>query len=94
MTIFNWLSLKQTKPAFLEGKSLALKLNNLKNSAKKTSQYSKHFIMVKIPVIPVVFINNKLISNFKMKADHFNSFLLPTLLPLDNNSEIPGNHKY
>ena len=31
----------------------------------------------KIPVISPILINNKIVSNFKMKANHFNSFLFP-----------------
>ena len=48
----------------------------------------------KIPVIPVLLINNELISDFKMKANHFNSFLAPHCTQLGNKSKIPVSQTY
>ena len=48
----------------------------------------------KIRVIPPLSINNKLISDFKMKANHFNSFLASQCTTLDNNSTIPEIQTY
>ena len=39
-------------------------------------------------------INNELISDFKMKANHFNSFFASQCTPLDNNSTIPASQTY
>ena len=39
-------------------------------------------------------INNDLISDFKMKANHFNSCFASHCTPLDNNSKIPGSQTY
>ena len=74
--------------------NIVLKLNNPKTSAKtywpilKTLYNGK-----KIPVIPPLLINNKLVSNFKTKTNHFNAFFASYCTPLDN-SKIPGNQTY
>ena len=47
----------------------------------------------KIPVISPILINNKLVSNFKMKANPLIDFCF-RLSPLDNNSKIPENETY
>ena len=61
--------------------NIALKLNNLKTSAKAYWSILKTIYTDKeIPVIPPLLIDNKLLSNFKAKANHFNIFLLPTVL--------------
>ena len=39
-------------------------------------------------------ITNELISDFKMKANHFNSFLASHCTPLNNNSEVSGSQTY
>ena len=41
----------------------------------------------KIPVIPPLLINKKLLSNSKEKANHFNCFFASHCTPLDNNSK-------
>ena len=41
-------------------------------------------------LVPLL-INNELISEFKMKANHFNSFFAPQCTWLDNNSKVPGS---
>ena len=71
--------------------NLALKLNNPKTywSILKTFYNGK-----KIPVIPPLLINNKLVSNFKTKTNHFHIFFASHCTSLYNNSKIPGNHTY
>ena len=47
-----------------------------------------------MPVIPPLLINNELISDFKMKANQFNSFLASHCTPLNNNSKVSGSQTY
>ena len=42
-----------------------------------------------IPLIPPILINNKLISNFKKKADRFNPFFTSQCTPISNDSTLP-----
>ena len=58
---------------------IASKFNNPKTSAKDWSILKPFYNGKKMPVIPPLLINNELISDFKTKANHFNSFLLPTV---------------
>ena len=74
---------------------LASKLNNPKTSAKAYWSILKSFYNgKKIPVIPPLLINNELISDFKMKANQFNSFLASHCTPLNNNSKVSGSQTY
>ena len=74
---------------------IASKLNNPKTSAKAYQSILKTFYNgKKIQVIPPLSINNKLISDFKMKANHFNSFFASRCTMLDNNSTIPEIQTY
>ena len=58
----------------------ALKSNNPKKSAKTYWSILKTFYNgKKIPVIPPLLINNKLVLKFKTKSNHFNIFLFPTV---------------
>ena len=69
--------------------NLASRLNNPGTSAKTYWSILKTFYNgEKIPVIAPLLINNKLVSNFKEKADHFNCFFASHCTPLDNNSKI------
>ena len=55
--------------------NIALKLNNPKTNAKTYWSILKTFYNgKKIPVIPPLLINNKLVSNFKTKANHLMLF--------------------
>ena len=71
------------------------KLNDPKTSAKaywsilKTLYNGK-----KIPLIPPILVNNKLISNFKEKANHFNAFFASQFTPVSNDSALPGTNNY
>ena len=74
---------------------LASKLNNPKTSAKAYWSILKSFYNgKKIPVIPPLLINNEIISDFKMKANHFNSFFASHCTPLNNNSKVPESQTY
>ena len=71
--------------------SRGVKLSDPKTSAKaywsilKTLYNGK-----KIPLIPPILVNNKLISNFKEKANHFNAFLASQCTPVSNDSALPS----
>ena len=70
---------------------IASKLNNPKTSAKAYWSILKTFYNgKKIPVTPPLLINNELVSVFKIKANHFNSFFASHCILLDSNSKIPG----
>ena len=43
----------------------------------------------KIPLIPPILISDKLVSNFKEKANHFNAFFASQCTPVPNNSTLP-----
>ena len=43
----------------------------------------------KIPFIPPILISNKLVSNFKKKAKHFNAFFASQCTQVSNNSTLP-----
>ena len=71
---------------------IASKLSNEKTKTKVYWSILKIFYIVeKILVIPPLLTNNELISEFKMKANHFNSFFAPQCTWLDNNSKVPGS---
>ena len=75
--------------------SIALKLSNSKTSAKAYWTILKTFYNgKKIPFISLLLIKNKLVSNFKTKANHFNIFFASQCTPLHNYSTIPGNQTY
>ena len=70
-------------------RQLSDKLNDPKTSAKaywsilKTLYNGK-----KIPLISPILVNNKLISNFKEKANHFNAFIASQCTPVSNDSAL------
>ena len=43
----------------------------------------------KTPLIPPILISNKLVSNFKEKANHFNAFFASQCTPISNDSMLP-----
>ena len=74
---------------------IASKLNNPKTSAKACWSILKLFYNgKKVPVIPPFLINNELFSDFKMKANHFNSFFASHCTLLNNNGKVPGSQSY
>ena len=48
----------------------------------------------KAQIIPPPLINDKLFSDFEVKASHFNNFFASQCTLLDNSSKIPENHTY
>ena len=73
---------------------IALKLNGQMTTTKTYWSILKTFYNgKKVPIIPSVLIN-KLISDFKMKANHCNNFIASHCTPLDNSSKIPENQTY
>ena len=70
---------------------MEFKLNDPKTSAKaywpilKTLSNGK-----KIPLIPPILVNNKLTSDFKEKANHFNTFFASQSIPVSNDSALPN----
>ena len=47
-----------------------------------------------MPIIPPLLINNKLISDFEVKANNFNDFFTSQCTPLINISKIPETQSY
>ena len=48
----------------------------------------------KMPIIPPLLINNKMESEFKTKANYFNSFFTSKCTPFINNSTLPNSVQY
>ena len=70
--------------------ALSDKLNDPYTSAKSYWSILKNlYNRKKIPLIPPILISNKLVSNFKEKANHFNDFLASQCTPVPNNSTLP-----
>ena len=69
----------------------AQKLNDPKTSPKIYWSILKTFYNdKKVPLIPALFINNKLEPDFKSKANFFNMFFADKCTPLKNKSIIPN----
>ena len=70
---------------------LAQKLNGPKTCLKTYWSILKTFYNgKKVPLIPPLFINNKLEPDFKLKANFFNKFFADKCTPIQNNSVIPN----
>ena len=70
--------------------ALSDKLNDPHTSAKSYWSILKTLYNgEKIPLIPPILISNKLVSNFKEKANHFNAFFTSQCTPVPNNSTLP-----
>ena len=70
--------------------ALSDKLNDPHTSAKSYCSVLKtHYNGKKIPLITAILISNKLVSNFKEKANHFNDFFASQCTPVPNNSTLP-----
>ena len=70
--------------------ALSDKLNDPHTSAKSDWSILKTLYNgEKIPLIPPILISNKLVSNFKKKANHFNAFFTSQCTPVPNNSTLP-----
>ena len=68
-------------------KQLATKLTNPKSSSNTYWPILKTFYNgKKVPLIPLLVINNKLEPDFKRKADHFSNLFASKFTPLKNDS--------
>ena len=67
---------------------IALKLNYLMTTTKTYWSILKTFCSgKKLPLILPLLINDKLISDFAVKANHFNNFFASQCTPLDDSSK-------
>ena len=48
----------------------------------------------KTPLILPIIVNNKLISNFEEKANHFNDFFASQFTPISNHSALPNTKNF
>ena len=72
-------------------RQLSFKLNDPKTSAKAYWSILKALCNgKKIPLIPPILVNSKLISNFKEKANHFNAFFASQCTRVSNDSVLPS----
>ena len=70
-------------------RQLSDKLNDPETSAKAYWSILKTlYNRKKIPLIPLILVNNKLISNFKEKANYFNDFSASQCTPISNDSAL------
>ena len=70
---------------------LLKKINDLQTNTKTYWSVPKTFFNGrKTPVIPPLFIDGKLVSDFKEKASRFNEFFSPLCTPLNNGSDCPS----
>ena len=70
---------------------LSMKLNDPKTSAKTYWSILKSFYNdSKIPLIPPLLVNNKIVSDFTEKANLFNDFFATQCKPLSYNSVLPS----
>ena len=69
---------------------LTQKLNTIQKSTKAYWALLKFFLNNrKIPVIPPLFHNNKFVTDFKEKAELFNSFFTKQYSLIKNGSKLP-----
>ena len=74
---------------------IASRLNDPKTNAKMYQSVLKTFYNgKKVQIIPALLINNKLISDFEVKANYFNDFFASQCTILNNNSKIPETQSY
>ena len=67
------------------------KLSDPKTSAKAYWSILKTFCNgKKIPLISLILVNDKLISNFREKANHFNASIASQCTPVSNYSALPS----
>ena len=71
---------------------LANKLNDPKTAPKTYWAILKTFINdSKIPLIPPLLVDNKLVTDFLDKANLFNNFFAKQCTPISNDSTVPAN---
>ena len=69
---------------------LSLKLNSPNSSAKTYWSIPNSFYNdTKVPLIPPLLVNNKIVSDFANKANLFNNFFAAQCTPLTNSSVLP-----
>ena len=74
---------------------IVLRLNDPITTAKTYWSILKTFYNGnKVPIIHPLVINDKLISDFEVKANHFNNYLESQCVALENSDKIPGNQTY
>ena len=70
---------------------LSIKLDNPNTSAKTYWSILKSFYNdSKVPLIPPLLVNNKIVSDFTKKANIFNDFFTLQCTPLNNSSVLPA----
>ena len=70
------------------------KLNDTQKSAKAYWSLIKMLLKKKIPLIPPLYYDNRLITDFKEKADLSNSFFSKQCSLISNNSSRPNYINY
>ena len=71
---------------------LGNKLNDPQSSPKTFWKILKTFYNGnKIPLIPPIIVNNKLVSDCDKKANHFNKFFATKCTPINTDSQIPDS---
>ena len=74
---------------------MANKLNNIQKSSKAYWSISKSFLNnKKIPIIPPILHNNALVTDFKKKAELFNSYFANQCTLINSNGTLPVNVQY
>ena len=72
---------------------LAKKLNNPSLRCKTYWSILKTFFNgKKVPLIPPLIINDQLVTDFKVKANHFNNHFSSQCSVINNDSQIPSSH--
>ena len=74
---------------------MANKLNSIQKSSKAYWSLLKSFLNnKKIPIIPPILHNNALVTDFKKKAELFNSYFTNQCALINSNSTVPVNVQY
>ena len=74
---------------------MANKLNSIQKGSKAYWSLLKSFLHnKKIPIIPPILHNNALVTDFKKKAELFNSYFAKQCTLMNSNSTLPVNLQY
>ena len=65
-----------------------------KNAQKHTGLFKKVSHIIKVPIIPPVVHNNPFVTDFKKKAEFFNSYFANQCTLINSNSTFPVNVQY
>ena len=75
--------------------NLSKKLNGPNTSAKTYWSILKSFYKgIKVPLIPPLLVNNKIVSDFTEKANIFNDFIASQCTPINNSSKLPSRKSF